>query len=218
MIIARPINITARPVSYRIIAAASIGNALEWFDILVYGYFAVTVTKLFFPADNEIDSLLLGLGTFGAAYLPTDHLSGLLSYESVWLFTALNLLPSMATLALVRSPSLRQSSTNRAQTLRMAGSLRKSAITLSSGTSRAGLLRGHASGGHCVCNRRDHAPRDRATGVLIEAPRLTAGCSVADRKLFERPAQPNAPGNAIFKQLPADRPPGCDIKAKTRSH
>ena len=54
------------------------------------------------------------------------------------LFTALNLLPSMATLALVRSPSLRHSSTNWAQTLRMAGplSLRKSAITLSSGTSR----------------------------------------------------------------------------------
>src|SRR3977135_3515492 len=48
------------------------------------------------------------------------------------LFTALNLLPSMATLAFVRSPISRQSSTKRAHTLRIAGplSLRKSAIVL----------------------------------------------------------------------------------------
>ena len=42
--------------------------------------------------------------------------------------TALNLLPSMATLGVVNSPSSRQSATNRAHTLRIAGplSLRKS--------------------------------------------------------------------------------------------
>lgn len=33
----------------RIIFAASIGNALEWFDLIVYGFFAVTIAKLFFP-------------------------------------------------------------------------------------------------------------------------------------------------------------------------
>src|SRR5271163_5011426 len=37
----------------RVIIAASIGNALEWFDFLVYGYFAVTIAKVFFPAANE---------------------------------------------------------------------------------------------------------------------------------------------------------------------
>jgi MHS family proline/betaine transporter-like MFS transporter len=58
-----------QPASVRIVAAASIGNALEWFDILVYGYLAVTISRLFFPADNEVTSLLLGLGTFGSAYL-----------------------------------------------------------------------------------------------------------------------------------------------------
>ena len=31
----------------RVIVAASIGNALEWFDFLVYGYFAVTIAKVF---------------------------------------------------------------------------------------------------------------------------------------------------------------------------
>src|SRR5581483_3407558 len=53
----------------RIIAAASIGNALEWFDILVFGYFAVTISKVFFPASDETASLLAALGTFGAAYV-----------------------------------------------------------------------------------------------------------------------------------------------------
>jgi MHS family proline/betaine transporter-like MFS transporter len=41
---------SARPLPlYRVIFAASIGNTLEWFDFLIYGYFAVTIAKLFFP-------------------------------------------------------------------------------------------------------------------------------------------------------------------------
>ncbi|HEX7911416.1 MAG TPA: MFS transporter, partial [Paraburkholderia sp.] len=54
---------------YRIILAASIGNALEWFDILVYGFFATTIAKTFFPAANATMSLLLTLGTYGISYL-----------------------------------------------------------------------------------------------------------------------------------------------------
>src|SRR5215208_877282 len=53
----------------RVIAAASIGNALEWFDLLVYGYFAVTISTVFFPAADPTASLPLALGTFGASYL-----------------------------------------------------------------------------------------------------------------------------------------------------
>ena len=52
-----------------VISAASIGNALEWFDLLIYGYLAVTLSKLFFPSGDETVSLLLTFGTFGAAYL-----------------------------------------------------------------------------------------------------------------------------------------------------
>jgi MFS transporter, MHS family, proline/betaine transporter len=55
--------------SLRIITAASIGNALEWFDLLIYGYFAVTISRLFFPSDDQTVSLLLALGTFGVSYL-----------------------------------------------------------------------------------------------------------------------------------------------------
>lgn len=53
----------------RVIMAASIGNALEWFDILVYGFFAATISKLFFPAADETVSLLLTLGTFAVSYV-----------------------------------------------------------------------------------------------------------------------------------------------------
>lgn len=53
----------------RVIIAASIGNALEWFDILVYGFFAATISKQFFPAADETVSLLLTLGTFAVSYV-----------------------------------------------------------------------------------------------------------------------------------------------------
>src|SRR5579859_1059944 len=62
----------ARPSAakvHRIILAASIGNALEWFDLVVYGFFAVTIAKLFFPARTEAISLMLTLGTFGISYM-----------------------------------------------------------------------------------------------------------------------------------------------------
>ncbi len=55
------------PHAWRVIVSASIGNALEWFDLVVYGFFAVTIAKLFFPTGNDTVSLLLTLGTFGVS-------------------------------------------------------------------------------------------------------------------------------------------------------
>jgi MFS transporter, MHS family, proline/betaine transporter len=66
---APPVRPTAAMPTWRIVAAASIGNALEWFDLLVYGYLAVTLSHLFFPSNDENASLLLALGTFGVSYL-----------------------------------------------------------------------------------------------------------------------------------------------------
>ncbi|KEA65495.1 Citrate-proton symporter [Marinobacterium lacunae] len=54
---------------YKLVIASSIGNALEWFDLIVYGFFAATIAKLFFPSDNETVSLLLALGSFALSYL-----------------------------------------------------------------------------------------------------------------------------------------------------
>ncbi|HEY4737050.1 MAG TPA: MFS transporter, partial [Xanthobacteraceae bacterium] len=51
------------------IIASSVGNALEFYEILVYGYFAVTISKVFFPAANEAVSILVTLGTFGISFL-----------------------------------------------------------------------------------------------------------------------------------------------------
>src|ERR1700675_4515673 len=53
----------------RLIVATSIGNALEWYDITIYGYFAVYVSKAFFPNSDPAISLLLTFGTFGLAFL-----------------------------------------------------------------------------------------------------------------------------------------------------
>ncbi|SMG42526.1 MFS transporter [Paraburkholderia susongensis] len=58
----------SRQNSWRAVVAASIGNALEWFDLVVYGFFAVIISRLFFPAGNDTVSLLLTLGTFGVSF------------------------------------------------------------------------------------------------------------------------------------------------------
>jgi MHS family proline/betaine transporter-like MFS transporter len=60
---------SARPGLHSVIVAATIGNVLEWFDFLVYGFFAVTIAEVFFPTGNPTVSLLITFGTFGLAYL-----------------------------------------------------------------------------------------------------------------------------------------------------
>jgi MHS family proline/betaine transporter-like MFS transporter len=57
-----------RSRQWHAIIAASVGNALEWFDFVVYGFFAITIAKLFFPAADESISLLVALATFGVTY------------------------------------------------------------------------------------------------------------------------------------------------------
>lgn len=57
------------PSLTRLIVAASLGNALEFYEILVYGYFAVTVSHAFFPAASPTVSLLATYGSFGVGFL-----------------------------------------------------------------------------------------------------------------------------------------------------
>lgn len=65
---ARPVPPNAAHVR-RIIVSSSIGNALEWYDFLVYGFFAPVIGKLFFPADDEWVSLLFAVGSFGVSFI-----------------------------------------------------------------------------------------------------------------------------------------------------
>jgi MHS family proline/betaine transporter-like MFS transporter len=53
----------------RAVAAATIGNMLEWYDFTIYAAFAVPISKNFFPADSEVVSLLLGFVTFGLGFV-----------------------------------------------------------------------------------------------------------------------------------------------------
>ena len=64
-----PPAVRTKPSLTQIIVAASLGNALEWFDFLIYGYFAVTISKVFFPGGDETASLLATFGTFSVSFL-----------------------------------------------------------------------------------------------------------------------------------------------------
>jgi MFS transporter, MHS family, proline/betaine transporter len=59
--------IQSAPKPYQI-AAAVIGNALEWYDFLVFGFFTVIIARLFFPATSEYGSILLTTATFGVGF------------------------------------------------------------------------------------------------------------------------------------------------------
>jgi MFS family permease len=47
----------------------SIGNFLEMYDFMVFGYYAGDIGKTFFPSSNPFASLMLSLMTFGAGFL-----------------------------------------------------------------------------------------------------------------------------------------------------
>src|ERR1700751_5902069 len=57
-----------QPSIPRLIVAATIGNIFEWFDFVVYGFFAVMIAEVFFPAGDPTVSLLITFGAFGLAY------------------------------------------------------------------------------------------------------------------------------------------------------
>ncbi|WP_322007920.1 MFS transporter [Paraburkholderia tropica] len=58
-----------RASQVRLIAACSIGNALEMYDFTVYSFFALLIGHLFFPSDSPYGSLLLAVATFGIGFV-----------------------------------------------------------------------------------------------------------------------------------------------------
>jgi MHS family proline/betaine transporter-like MFS transporter len=60
----------ATPIKrWHMIAGASIGNALEFYDFIIYGYFAPYIAAAFFPGQDQTIKLLLTFGTFGVSFL-----------------------------------------------------------------------------------------------------------------------------------------------------
>jgi MHS family proline/betaine transporter-like MFS transporter len=52
----------------RQMAAAVIGNVLEWYDFIVFGLLTVVISRLFFPTGSQYASLLLTTATFGVCF------------------------------------------------------------------------------------------------------------------------------------------------------
>lgn len=58
-----------RQISRTGIAAAVLGNALEFFDFTSYAFFAVMIGRAFFPTQSAFGSLLLSVATFGVGFV-----------------------------------------------------------------------------------------------------------------------------------------------------
>ena len=53
----------------RQVLAAVIGNALEWYDFVVYAAVSVIIARLFFPHASDYAALMLTFATFGAGFV-----------------------------------------------------------------------------------------------------------------------------------------------------
>lgn len=53
----------------RVILSCMVGNALEWYDFVLYGYFATTIGQLFFPKFSVVASLMATFGVFAAGFI-----------------------------------------------------------------------------------------------------------------------------------------------------
>jgi MFS transporter, MHS family, proline/betaine transporter len=60
--------VTVPHIGTRTRIAGTIGSLLEWYDFTVYGFLAPILGKLFFPADDQVASLLAAFGVFAMGY------------------------------------------------------------------------------------------------------------------------------------------------------
>jgi MHS family proline/betaine transporter-like MFS transporter len=58
-----------RSARRRVVVAGIAGNVMEWYDFAIYGYFARTIGKLYFPADNQTATLLAAFGVFAVGFM-----------------------------------------------------------------------------------------------------------------------------------------------------
>ncbi|MET1535103.1 MFS transporter [Burkholderia sola] len=71
-----PVDARVAAKKRRLIAAAAVGNALEFYDFTVYSFFAILIGKLFFPAHSSFGQLMLAVASFGVGFV-TRPLGGL---------------------------------------------------------------------------------------------------------------------------------------------
>ncbi len=62
--------ITSDPaIRRKAIVAATVGNALEFYDFMIFALFAIQIGQTFFPSGNSYVSLMASLATFGAGFV-----------------------------------------------------------------------------------------------------------------------------------------------------
>ena len=55
--------------SRKAIAVGAIGNILEWYDFAIYGYFATSIGRVFFPKADPVAQVLMAFGIFAIGFL-----------------------------------------------------------------------------------------------------------------------------------------------------
>ena len=55
--------------SRRILGSSILGNALEFYDFTLYGFFTCIIANYYFPGSSESAKLLASLAAFGAGFL-----------------------------------------------------------------------------------------------------------------------------------------------------
>jgi MHS family proline/betaine transporter-like MFS transporter len=58
-----------KKLSKKIFVASMIGNALEFYDFTIYGFFVAIISPVFFPATDSLTSLISGFGVFAIGFL-----------------------------------------------------------------------------------------------------------------------------------------------------
>lgn len=53
----------------QVIAATTLGTALEFYDFTIYSFFAIQIGQLFFPSASPVNQFLLSIGVFGVGFV-----------------------------------------------------------------------------------------------------------------------------------------------------
>src|SRR3954462_6803618 len=108
---------TDRLARVKAVVRVAIGNFLEMYDFMVFGYYAAAIGRTFFPRGSEFASLMNALMTFGAGYImrplggillgayidPHGRRKGLLLTLTLMAFGTLSIavMPSFATIGII---------------------------------------------------------------------------------------------------------------------
>lgn len=63
------VTVVDRPMLKRAVGGTVVGNTMEWYDVGVYGYLAVTMGAVFLPEAVSSVQVLFSLGVFAATYV-----------------------------------------------------------------------------------------------------------------------------------------------------